>query len=87
MKTAETILKEKLDNIKLHNNADWTFNKIIEAMQEHTQQHLKALAEDIKENAEYIELERGSVVQLIDKTSIDEITNKHISELCKIEKN
>ena len=53
MKSAETILKEKLINIKI-DNPDLTFNKVIEAMQEHTQQHLKALAEDIKINTKAV---------------------------------
>ena len=81
---AETILKEKLINIKI-DNPDLTFNKVIEAMQEHTQQHLKALAEDIKENGkvEYSHTEpyTDQDIYEIDKESIDQITNKHIDNL------
>jgi len=49
--TAEEILKSKLDQkILILNNPDYTFNKVIEAMQEHTKQNIEALRSKFKQD-------------------------------------
>lgn len=46
--TAEEILKSKLDmKIAIVNNPDYTFNKVIEAMEEYAEQRMKTINERV----------------------------------------
>lgn len=60
MKTAEEILKGKLDmKIAIVNNPDYTFNKIIEAMEEYAEQQFSTMKHTL--------FERNQLIQSLEK--------------------
>lgn len=64
---AEEVLKKKLDSkIMVINNPDYTFNKIIEAMQEFSDQQSSQLIQEVKELKEEIERSNELLKEIVD---------------------
>jgi len=71
--TAEKILKSKLDvTILIANNKDYTFNKVIEAMEEYTEQKQN----DINELVEFIK-DVYTRLGVIQKTNANKLIKTH----------